>query len=96
MKDYYYLQIVVFLIFAGRLLLCDPRLAIGFFFNPVIPSHYRLVGPHTWSGARDAIITTWHRINYPHHKNIKSYESTTFYLICLVAIAFLAYLCMFI
>ena len=37
------------------LLTTDPALAFHFFFGPNYPPFYRLVGPHTWEGARNAI-----------------------------------------
>ncbi|XP_071485977.1 dimethylaniline monooxygenase [N-oxide-forming] 2-like [Diadema antillarum] len=42
-----------------QLFLKDPMLALKCFFGPAVPPSYRLVGPHTWSGARDAIMNVW-------------------------------------
>ncbi|XP_078584737.1 dimethylaniline monooxygenase [N-oxide-forming] 4-like [Branchiostoma floridae x Branchiostoma japonicum] len=36
-----------------KLLLKDPRLAFRVYFQPPLPAHYRLVGPHQWPGAAD-------------------------------------------
>jgi len=58
------LTLTLFL-FAVRLLLTDPRLALTIFFAPCIPSHYRLMGHGAWPGARDAILTTMDRIYFP-------------------------------
>uniref|UniRef100_A0A8C8BM32 Flavin-containing monooxygenase n=1 Tax=Otus sunia TaxID=257818 RepID=A0A8C8BM32_9STRI len=48
-----------------RLLLTDPRLALAVFFGPCTPYQYRLVGRGKWSGAREAILTQWHRTLKP-------------------------------
>ncbi|KAI1720226.1 flavin-binding monooxygenase-like domain-containing protein [Ditylenchus destructor] len=37
------------------ILTSDLRLALKSFFGPCVPYQYRLVGPHTWTGARKAI-----------------------------------------
>ncbi|KAJ8039499.1 Dimethylaniline monooxygenase [N-oxide-forming] 1 [Holothuria leucospilota] len=42
-----------------RLFMTDPRLAIKVFFGPIAPFTYRLFGPHTWPGARDAMMNCW-------------------------------------
>ncbi|KAJ8020803.1 Dimethylaniline monooxygenase [N-oxide-forming] 3 [Holothuria leucospilota] len=36
----------------------DPRLSIHMLFGPVVPASYRLVGPHRWEGAREAILNS--------------------------------------
>ncbi|PIK38852.1 putative dimethylaniline monooxygenase [Apostichopus japonicus] len=41
------------------LLISDPRLALHMLFSPVVPATYRLVGPHSWEGARDVILNSW-------------------------------------
>ncbi|PIK47929.1 putative dimethylaniline monooxygenase [Apostichopus japonicus] len=41
------------------LLTSDPRLALHMLFSPVVPATYRLVGPHSWEGARDVILNSW-------------------------------------
>ncbi|KAK2145834.1 hypothetical protein LSH36_654g01070 [Paralvinella palmiformis] len=45
----------------GKLFWKDPRLAWHCFFGPYVPYQYRLVGPHPWNGAREAIMTVWDR-----------------------------------
>ncbi|KAJ8039504.1 Dimethylaniline monooxygenase [N-oxide-forming] 1 [Holothuria leucospilota] len=42
-----------------RLFLTDPKLAIKVFFGPITPFTYRLFGPHSWPGARDAVMNSW-------------------------------------
>ncbi|ELT88397.1 hypothetical protein CAPTEDRAFT_172206 [Capitella teleta] len=49
----------------GQLWLSDPKLAYEVTFGPVTPYHYRLHGPGAWSGARNAIMTTWERAATP-------------------------------
>ncbi|XP_055930490.1 flavin-containing monooxygenase 5-like [Argiope bruennichi] len=39
----------------------DPRLFIACMFGPCTPYQYRLEGPHSWEGARDAIFSIWER-----------------------------------
>ncbi|KAJ8039505.1 Dimethylaniline monooxygenase [N-oxide-forming] 5 [Holothuria leucospilota] len=42
-----------------KLFLTDPRLAISVLFGPITPFTYRIFGPHSWPGARDAVINCW-------------------------------------
>jgi dimethylaniline monooxygenase (N-oxide forming) len=35
------------------------------FFGPCTPCQYRLMGPRTWKGARNAIMTQWERVYKP-------------------------------
>ena len=52
--------------FAVRLLLSDPRLAMAVYFGlTTTPYQYRLVGPGVWTGARDAILSSRQRILQP-------------------------------
>ncbi|XP_071476242.1 flavin-containing monooxygenase 5-like [Diadema antillarum] len=39
-----------------KLLFTDPKLAFSFFFKPIYPPCYRLVGPHAMPGAREAFL----------------------------------------
>lgn len=48
-----------------RLLKTDPRLAYSVYFGPSTPYQYRLTGPNSWSGARQAIMSTWTRVAHP-------------------------------
>ena len=43
----------------------DPRLAYQIYFGPATPCQYRLFGPHSWAGARKAIMATWERVYAP-------------------------------
>lgn len=43
----------------------DPKLARALAFGPCVPYKFRLRGPHTWEGARDAIVTLWDRVVAP-------------------------------
>ena len=38
-----------------KLLLTDPLLAFKCFFGPCTPPQYRLMGPGSWSGAKQAV-----------------------------------------
>ncbi|KAJ8039456.1 Dimethylaniline monooxygenase [N-oxide-forming] 2 [Holothuria leucospilota] len=42
-----------------KFLLTDPRLAFKLMYGPTMPSSYRLIGPHRWSGARKAVMNCW-------------------------------------
>lgn len=43
----------------------DPKLAWQAFVGPCTPYQYRLVGPGSWDGARQAILTQWERVTQP-------------------------------
>ncbi|XP_033122566.1 dimethylaniline monooxygenase [N-oxide-forming] 5-like [Anneissia japonica] len=45
--------------------LIDPKLAAKVFFGPAYPPSYRLKGPHTWAGARQAIMNGWENTTNP-------------------------------
>ncbi|KAM9620292.1 flavin-containing monooxygenase 5-like isoform 2-T2 [Morphnus guianensis] len=47
------------------LFLTDPKLALEVAFGPCTPYQYRLRGPGTWAGAREAILTQQQRIIKP-------------------------------
>ncbi|XP_046562089.1 flavin-containing monooxygenase 5-like [Haliotis rubra] len=49
----------------GRLFLTDPQLGLKCFFGPTTPYQFRLRGPGSWSGAREAIMTQTYRMEYP-------------------------------
>jgi len=48
-----------------RLLMTDPRLAVSVYFGLTTPAQYRLVGPGSWRGARDAILSSRGRMLQP-------------------------------
>ncbi|XP_015923643.1 flavin-containing monooxygenase 5-like [Parasteatoda tepidariorum] len=48
-----------------NLLFTDPKLFKALIFGPSVPYQYRLIGPHKWDGARNAILTTYDRVRYP-------------------------------
>ena len=45
-----------------RVLLSDPRLCLRLFFGGNMSYVYRLHGPHSWPGARDAIMESEERV----------------------------------
>ncbi|XP_075793144.1 dimethylaniline monooxygenase [N-oxide-forming] 4 isoform X1 [Pelodiscus sinensis] len=47
------------------LFLTDPKLAWEVFFGPCTPCQYRLTGRGQWAGARNTILTQWHRALKP-------------------------------
>ena len=61
----------------GELFWKDPRLAWQCLFGPYLPYQYRLKGPHTWDGAREAIMTMWDRIHTGMSLNPKPSDSTS-------------------
>lgn len=48
-----------------QLFTSDLSLWSKLFFGPSVPYQYRLVGPHAWPGARDAIENVRERIDEP-------------------------------
>ncbi|GIX93648.1 flavin-containing monooxygenase 5 [Caerostris darwini] len=48
-----------------KILLTDPLLYFQIFFGPSLSYQYRLQGPHSWDGARNAIMTSKDRTLYP-------------------------------
>uniref|UniRef100_T1KVA8 Flavin-containing monooxygenase n=1 Tax=Tetranychus urticae TaxID=32264 RepID=T1KVA8_TETUR len=48
-----------------KLFFSDPVLWYHVYFGPLLPYHYRINGPHAWSGARKAIMTVDERIQAP-------------------------------
>ncbi|VDL72517.1 unnamed protein product [Nippostrongylus brasiliensis] len=40
----------------------DPKLANALYFHGLVPYQYRLQGPHSWKGAREAILTFEDRV----------------------------------
>ncbi|XP_064003346.1 flavin-containing monooxygenase 1 [Pogoniulus pusillus] len=68
-----------------RLLCRDPRLALTVFFGPCTPYQYRLEGPGSWEGARQAIFTQWDRILKPTRTRVPASSSSLCPSILLVA-----------
>lgn len=72
----------------------DPRLWFALLFGPSVPYQYRLKGPHSWSKARETILTVFDRIEAPLKTKtltkLKSRKSTngkiflSILLICLI------------
>ncbi|XP_077995897.1 dimethylaniline monooxygenase [N-oxide-forming] 2-like [Glandiceps talaboti] len=48
-----------------KLLFSDPKLAYAFQYGPMVPYWYRLQGPNTWNGAKDAILNVLKNTTYP-------------------------------
>ena len=42
-----------------KMLFTDPSFAIKLYFGPIVPAHYRVIGEHRWSGARDEIFNVF-------------------------------------
>lgn len=49
----------------GQLFRSDFKLWAKLFFGPSVPYQYRLTGPHSWPGARDAILKVRERMDAP-------------------------------
>ncbi|CAL1592897.1 unnamed protein product [Knipowitschia caucasica] len=47
------------------LFLQDPVLWVKVFFGPCTPYQFRLSGPGQWSGARQAVLSQWDRVDRP-------------------------------
>uniref|UniRef100_A0A915K378 Flavin-containing monooxygenase n=1 Tax=Romanomermis culicivorax TaxID=13658 RepID=A0A915K378_ROMCU len=69
-----------------KILFKDPKLAWTLFFAPTAPYQYRLQGPQSWPGAREALLTIWDRTFQP-LKSGRCYtrkrSSSKMYLICI-------------
>lgn len=48
-----------------KLFCTDPKLALSCLFGPCTPYQYRLHGPGSWAGAREAILHQWERTLAP-------------------------------
>ncbi|XP_075038582.1 dimethylaniline monooxygenase [N-oxide-forming] 2-like [Mixophyes fleayi] len=57
-----------------QLFLTDPLLAFKVFFGPCNSYQYRLTGPSKWSGAREAILTQWERIEKPLRTRVAKHD----------------------
>lgn len=53
-----------------KYLFTDFKLFISMMFGPCVPYQYRLVGPNSWPGAREAILTATKRIQAPLKTNL--------------------------
>lgn len=60
----------------GKYLLTDPRLFLALTVGASAPYQYRLVGPNSWQGAREAMLTVQHRIQSPLKTNALKAKST--------------------
>ncbi|GBN84680.1 Dimethylaniline monooxygenase [N-oxide-forming] 2 [Araneus ventricosus] len=48
-----------------KILVTDPKLLVKIIFGPSVSYQYRLQGPHSWEGAREAIMTSMDRVVWP-------------------------------
>ncbi|KAK3087154.1 hypothetical protein FSP39_002421 [Pinctada imbricata] len=84
------------------LFLRDPKLAMKCFLQGCTPYQYRLMGPNSWKGARDAIMTQMDRVHYPlktrplGFDEEKSKDNFFLYLVLGIGIAYIVYYYMFI
>ncbi|XP_029843021.2 flavin-containing monooxygenase 5 [Ixodes scapularis] len=65
--------------------------------GPCVPYQFRLEGPHSWAGARDAVLGARERIHYPLNRNCTSFStkkgvSPAFYMVVAAFVIFIAYL----
>lgn len=84
-----------------KLLLTDPKLYYALVTSPVLNYQYRLHGPHSWEGARDAILGFQDRLRAPFkrskndenvHPSLKSYVTVGKLSTLLVAVGISVYL----
>ncbi|XP_033099830.1 dimethylaniline monooxygenase [N-oxide-forming] 5-like [Anneissia japonica] len=76
--------------------LTDPKLAVKVFFGPAYPPSYRLKGPHTWAGARDAIMKGWENTTSPTRtRQITNQHDVTAHLIFIAMFLFSLILAIF-
>ncbi|CAL1273978.1 unnamed protein product [Larinioides sclopetarius] len=64
-----------------KLLLTDPKLFLKLVFGPSLSYQYRLQGPHSWHGAREAIMTCEERVLYPLNKGRSKEISENVFLV---------------
>ncbi|VDL84353.1 unnamed protein product [Nippostrongylus brasiliensis] len=67
-----------------EMLKSDPMLAIKIYFGPCVPYVYRLQGPHSWTGARQAIMSVDERVFKA--TNSSQYTGNTFHGYWIVSI----------
>ncbi|GBN05608.1 Dimethylaniline monooxygenase [N-oxide-forming] 2 [Araneus ventricosus] len=48
-----------------KIFFTDPKLFMNIYFGPFLSYQFRLQGPHSWDGAREAIMTCKDRVVYP-------------------------------
>lgn len=60
-----------------KLLFSDFAMALKYMFGPINAYQYRLMGPGSWSGAREAIFTQWDRTYYSINQGKKATPSTS-------------------
>lgn len=54
-----------------KLAITDPKLFLACIFGPCLSYQYRIHGPNSWEGARDAILTCEERVYAPLNPNFK-------------------------
>ncbi|KAM7293430.1 flavin-containing monooxygenase 5-like [Ixodes scapularis] len=64
--------------------------------GPCVPYQFRLEGPHSWTGARDAILGSQMRVHYPLNRNCTSFQTekrgaSMFYILLSVIVLFIAF-----
>ncbi|KAF8781441.1 Dimethylaniline monooxygenase like protein [Argiope bruennichi] len=63
-----------------KMFFTDTKLFLKLFFGPHLSYQYRLQGPHSWDGARDAIMTAEERIFYPLTKGASETDGDNIFL----------------
>ena len=59
-----------------RYLFTDPKLFLTLIFGPGASYQYRLIGPNSWPGAREAMLTVHNRMTAPLHTNATKGQPT--------------------
>ena len=78
------------------LFLQDPKLWLQVLFGPITSYQFRLCGPHTWPGARDAILSSWKNTLFPSQTRILKPKPSfilVHHIILLFVVVFLAVYC---
>lgn len=77
-----------------KMAITDPKLFFACFNGPCLPYQYRLQGPHSWAGARDAILDYENRVFAPLNpkgkcipKDEDTYSTKKLFLLLLVSTA---------
>lgn len=64
--------------------------------GPCVPYQFRLEGPHSWTGARDAVLGSQMRMLYPLNSNCTSFQTknrgfSRFYIFLAVIVIFIGF-----
>lgn len=71
-----------------KLFLTDPLLSLKCFFGPCTPAQYRLVGPGSWTGAKQAIEKVSSNVIYATKTRVVKQATPSSGFALIIALAF--------